>query len=1088
MIRLRRATRNGLVLRREMAKWGCLLHEKVTESAVKGFLGGCESAMTKNEPCIEKFQRLLRELFQFDAADLDFGIYRIMNCKRSAVEQFITEELPKAVAEELDRGALKDQSLAAIELKDLAQRIRALDPNGIDADGNLAESYRGTELGDRYQKLMSKAAGGRGREAIEATVYNHLSAFFGRYYQDGDFISKRRDSKRQKYSIPYNGEEVNMYWANSDQYYVKTTECFRDYAFTSRGTSVHFRLRSADSEQDDVRGDRRFFIPLSNEASWDSETEQVVVPFEYRPLTRQEEIAYGSKRQQDAMIQEALEAIPKRLKRMDRALAALVAEHHRSPEGDSVTYLEHHLRQYAKRNTSDFFIHRDLRGFLLRELDFYIKNEVLSIDEMQIAGEDRAESWFQVMSVIGAVGARVIDFLDQVESFQKVLWEKRKFITETQYCITVGSIDESFRSEIAECEAQWSEWKELLHLDEEETNLFTSARSKQDRRLAFLQEHPTLAIDTRHFDSHFVDKLLASFDDLDDETDGLLIHSENWQALALLLEKYRAAIGAVYIDPPYNTFATKIIYKNEYEHSSWLSLLENRLVLAHNLLAPDGIACTTIDDYELHRLVFLLERIYGADNHLATVVIRNNPSGRSTVKGFAINHEYGLFFCRSSESAAVGRLPHTDAQRARYSETDEEGLSFEWENFRKSSAGSYRSDRPRQYFPLYCQKETLSLRVPKMEWEDEARSWRVLEEPDTEELAIWPLDDTGRERVWRYGLERTRRVLTDARVEETASGFQVYTKKYLQARGSLPRTWWDKSDYSARDNGTRALADLFGSEKPFDFPKAPAAVADSIRVCSPGDGGVVLDYFAGSGTTAQAVIGLNREDDEGLSFILVEVGDYFDTVLLPRIKKITFTPEWRKGRPRRAASEDEAERSPRVIKYLRIESYEDALSNIAFDEESGQHALGLDDYLIKYMFQWETRGSATLLNVKELAKPFSYKLRVFRDGQTSERIADVPETFVYLLGLHVQTRKVYFDEERRYLVYRGRVDHRQVAIIWRETEGWQEADLQRDKEFVVKQGLTDGADEILVNGDSLIPDAKSLEPTFKARMLSTVEG
>ncbi|MCL0069999.1 hypothetical protein M1N85_04805 [Dehalococcoidia bacterium] len=527
---------------------------------------------------IDKFQTLLRELFQFDCADLDFGIYRIMNYKRDVIEKFITQDLPKAIAEEVDRGALADQSLAARELKEVAQQImETLGNDALDADGNLAEAYHGTPLGKKYRDLKPKAAGGRGREAIEASIFNHLYAFFCRYYQDGDFISKRRYSKRQRYAIPYNGEEVYLYWANSDQYYVKTAEHFHDYTFTSRGVTVHFKLQAADVEQNNVKGDKRFFLPRAKEIAWDEKANQVVIPFEYRPLTTQEEIAYGKKNQQDAIIAEALTEIPKRLpmKSAGQALAAVTVVKGTTAEGESISLLEHHLRQYTRRNTSDFFIHKDLKGFLSRELDFYLKNEVLNLDEMETAGEDRAEGWFQIMRVIKAVGGRIIDFLDQIECFQKMLWEKRKFITETQYCITIGNIDESFYPDIAACEPQWAEWKELFHIDEEETNLFNSAKDKKGKRIAFLNGHATLVLDTRHFDTDFVDKLLAGIDDLDGKTDGLLLHSENFQALNLLLEKYREKVKCIYIDPPYNTGQSEIIYKNSYKHSSWLCLMEN---------------------------------------------------------------------------------------------------------------------------------------------------------------------------------------------------------------------------------------------------------------------------------------------------------------------------------------------------------------------------------------------------------------------------------------------------------------------------------------------------------------------------------
>jgi len=161
-------------------------------------------------------------------------------------------------------------------------------------------------------------------------------------------------------------------------------------------------------------------------------------------------------------------------------------------------------------------------------------------------------------------------------------------------------------------------------------------------------------------------------------------------------------------------------------------------------------------------------------------------------------------------------------------------------------------------------------------------------------------------------------------------------------------------------------------------------------------------------------------------------------------------------------------------------------------------ALKFADYLLRYMLKWETKHSETLLNVEKLAQPFSYKLHIHADlpaaqgtaqtgGQTREKIADVPETFNYLLGLHVQTRQIHDDDGRRYLVYRGRIDHRQVVVIWRETEGWTKEDLERDKKFVAEQKLTEGADEIFVNGDSFIPNAKALEPVFKARMFAPVE-
>jgi adenine-specific DNA-methyltransferase len=275
----------------------------------------------------------------------------------------------------------------------------------------------------------------------------------------------------------------------------------------------------------------------------------------------------------------------------------------------------------------------------------------------------------------------------------------------------------------------------------------------------------------------------------------------------------------------------------------------------------------------------------------------------------------------------------------------------------------------------------------------------------------------------------------------------------------------------------------------FEFPYChPVSLYEELLGAgAPESGDLILDHFAGSGTTGHAVINLNREEGGRRKFILAEMDKCFETILLPRIKKVTFAPEWKDGKPKRMATAEEAGRSPRIVKYIRLEGYEDALNNIEFDEAAGQQALKFEDYLLKYMLQWETRKSETLLNVEKLANPFRYTLHIHEDGQTHEKVVDIPETFNYLLGLHVQTRKVYCDPSRRYLVYRGQIDHREIAVIWRETEGWTKEDLERDKKFVAEQKLTEGADEVFVNGDSFIPNAKALEPLFKARMFAEVE-
>ena len=405
----------------------------------------------------EQFETLLRELFQFDCADLDFGIYRIMNHKREVIDEFIREKLPARVEEAVSRDALAEQEQAAQDLIGLKENI--VDAYGQEALHDDSKLVEGSKLVKQYRAASRLAVGGRDRVAVETDIYNRLYAFFRRYYQDGDFISRRRYSRNERYAIPYNGEEVHLHWANRDQYYVKTDKHFRNYDWRAPdGVAVQFRMRNANVEQNNVNGEARFFLPRAKKLAWDADARVLTIPFEYRPLTQPEKVKYGNQKQQSKIIAVAIEAIPDGLSQHPEAAAALTGEHRRNSAGEPISRLEHHLIRYASRNTADFFIHKDLRGFLNRELDFYLKNEVLNLEDLTRAGREASEGWFQSLRLIKAVGGEIIDFLAQIEGFQKLLWEKRKFVTQARYCITLGCVDPSFYPEIAANDAQWREW------------------------------------------------------------------------------------------------------------------------------------------------------------------------------------------------------------------------------------------------------------------------------------------------------------------------------------------------------------------------------------------------------------------------------------------------------------------------------------------------------------------------------------------------------------------------------------------------------------------------------------------------------
>ncbi len=328
---------------------------------------------------LQKLQELLQKLFRADAADLNFGIYRIINYRRDQIQKFIDEELPTIVQNALEANT--EAESAHERITELENQVRELGNNlgeeMLDADGNLVnEVYRERPLIQQYLEAREQLGSPQTQDQRAHAVYNHLYTFFSRYYEDGDFIPRRRYSQTERYAVPYNGEEVYLHWANKDQYYVKSGEHFSTYRFTSQGITVTFDLQNADVEKDNVKGEKRFFIPIPAKTIYKPETDEVSIPFEYRPLTDEEKKKYSGQKQQDKIIEAAESEIMRCLTSHYNALSAL--DH--QTEGE--TTLKKHLRTYTRRNTADFFIHKNLRQFLNRELDTYIKNEVIRISDL----------------------------------------------------------------------------------------------------------------------------------------------------------------------------------------------------------------------------------------------------------------------------------------------------------------------------------------------------------------------------------------------------------------------------------------------------------------------------------------------------------------------------------------------------------------------------------------------------------------------------------------------------------------------------------------------------------------------------------
>lgn len=964
----------------------------------------------------QKFRDILAEILQLDQAELDFGIYRIMNQKRKDIEAFLNNRLVPEITKILK-----------------------------------AQTSAGTDI-----------------SAMENEVFSHLAKFFSRYYEGGDFISKRL-YKDDAYAIPYSGEEVKLYWANADQYYIKTSEYFKNYSFvlpTSR-RKVHFVLRDAETEQNNNKAannmERRFQLCEEDCIAEEDDELNIFFTYELMPKTTK----------QDALIKDAeAKIISSFVEGKYADFAELVNEKVPTEKNKERTLLMKHLQDYTAKNNFDYFIHKDLGGFLRRELDFYIKNEVMFLDDLDAT--HIMEHLAQVKA-IKLVGEKIITFLAQLEDFQKKLWLKKKFVVGCDYCITLDRIPRTLYSEIIANAAQRKEWVRLFAIDEIKGDMMTEGYSEPLSE-KFLEDNPFLVLDTKFFSAEFKHKLVGSMEKVDEECNGLLINSENFQALELLQDKYRKRVQNIYADPPYNTSASEIMYKNSYKHSSWLSLLEDRIRLGKKLLLNSGIQCTTIDDVEQSRLSLLLQDTFAELPEAVTIRIK--PSGRPIPNGFAISHEYALF-SKKNLGTSIARLTHSEEQAARYREKDDKGR-FLWELLRKAGSNSFRENRPTMYYPLFVNTNSLIVRLPKMRYEERTSEFVLEEQPLADEQIVFPIKDDGKEGRWYYGIERAVNEQHELKAVRNNRGrYDVYRRRRPN-EGVQPTTSWIDSKYSATEHGTDLLKRLFGQQEKFSYPKSVYAVEDCLRVSGMLSKSIALDYFAGSGTTGHAVINLNREDNGNRKYILCEMAEYFNSVTKPRIEKVIYSEDWKDGKPvsRKGISQ--------CFKYIRLEQYEDTLNNLQpknqrleFDNENGKGDFE-ETYFLRYMLDTETKGD--LFNLEWFKNPFDMSIKTTKDNELVDTHVDMVETFNYLIGLNVETLRYPKDG---YCVVEGttHIGNERTLVIWRNCNKVSNEDLN---EFFRKQAYctTDSEfDKIYVNGDNTLPNIKTDEEHWKVVLI-----
>ena len=383
----------------------------------------------------------------------------------------------------------------------------------------------------------------------------------------------------------------------------------------------------------------------------------------------------------------------------------------------------------------------------------------------------------------------------------------------------------------------------------------------------------------------------------DNGSENMIIRGDNLEALKALLPRYEGRVKCIYIDPPYNTGNEGWVYNDNVNdpkikkwlgevvgkegedltrHDKWLCMMYPRLKLLQKLLADDGVIFVSLDFHEQPVMRLIMDEIFGASNYVSEIACVNKPSGRSDDKYIATAHE-SIIVYRKSPLLTLGGFEPEEKITKRYNKRDTDGRLYREEDLRKRGTHDERTDRPNLFYPFFFNQETGELVVGNND-----------EETPDGFIRIEPMKSKDVQGTWRWGQDTAiaQKTYIHPRYMPNKQQWSLFEWEYLDERGAAkPTTLWDFKDVNS-ERGTEVFIKYLGFKKEdFPNPKPVGTIQRILQIATAGDD-IILDSFAGSGTTAHAVLNMNKADGGHRKFILVEMMDYADRITAERVKRV----------------------------------------------------------------------------------------------------------------------------------------------------------------------------------------------------------
>lgn len=873
--------------------------------------------------------------------------------------------------------------------------------------------------------------------------YNDILNFFIKYYEGGDFYPAQYFSPHaKKHMLRHNGEEVIFSWANKDQYYIKNLSNFNDYTFKApkkwfdgglveqSNTTVHFKMDIESIEElTGNKKDTRSYVLLDEKTELNSDGLIIYFGFKNGTAVTSEKLVEHLKEKKINI--------------------------------NTIDEIEHHLKKFINVRGSDFFIHKNLYKFLTEELDYYIKSELVDIDKPSTLNRAR---------IVKLVAIYIIEFLSRLEELQRVLWEKKKFAYDVNYIITLDKIEKQLLLKIIDhpnFEKQKKEWIEDLKL----INEFDTSKLYTDDLLKELSsEYKYLPLDTKHFEDDVLKyEILEEFENLDETIDGILINSDNFHGLNYLQKRFKEKVKCVYIDPPYNTGSDGFAYKDNYQHSSWLSMMSDRVLLAQRLLNSKGSFFSQIDYKEVDSLKKILNSLFLDDNFIQLISAKaSSPAGIKTVNPGPIDvTEYIYFYTKERNNFEFTKVFIPSKYDTNYSLVIT-NIEEKPENWVLESLNNY-------IYKLHdIQIEQTYHKTNKNAEKKWGKFWKTIREQEKSLFAIENSNLVVSVRDPQKPAEKLKQLLIKSKGKDKVYTYSKDDKEisYVYNGGMLSFYSNKVKKIEEKLTSTEILTDFWsdiswdgianeGKVKLKNGKKPERLINRILQVSNTLENEIILDYFAGSGTTPAVAHKMKKK------YLAIEIGEYFDSLLLKRMKHTLF------GESGGLKSQNQGG----IIKYYSLEQYEDTLHNTSFTNNTLNKKLTtLDKYkeTLPYLYKNKfislakdvslSDSPSLLLHVEDefLCDPFDYTLEIYKDNKYITTKIDLVETFNTLMGFEINTikQKLFSLNNKRYLF----INAKKEVIIWRKVskDEINEKFIKEEEQFI--QEHIDTNKKIYMNG------------------------